>query len=160
LKKETSYTGGELVVQELLRQGHDTVFTLVGNLISPILLACNKYKVKTYDVRHEQGAIHMAEGWAKSKKSIGIAIVSGGPALTNSLSGIIKCYMSNTPILVITGAIRSNYKDRGSLQDINQLNLAQEYIKWKARIHSPERIPEYIDKAIHIAQSGKKDPCF
>lgn len=153
-----SYTGGELVCIELNRQKKNTIFTLVGNLISPILLNCKKNNISLIEVRHEQGAIHMAEGWTKATKDLGVAIVSGGPAFANSVAGIVKCYMSNTPLLVITGAIRANYKDRGSLQDINQLNLVKEYLKWSATVHSPERIPEYIDKAIKMATGPYKGP--
>lgn len=148
--------GGELVVKQIAKEGIKDIFTLVGNQISPILVQTKKYGINTIHTRHEQGAVHMADGWAQITRKAGVVIVSGGPGFTNTLTGIIKAHYASTPMVVITGNVPCSVKDKGNLQDTNQLSLVREYTKWCATIYAAERIPEYISRAFKIANHGKK----
>lgn len=152
-------SGGELLIKTLKEKYNiTTIFTLVGNHISPALVYCAKFNVRIVDVRHEQGAILMADAYSQVSRKCGVAMVVGGPGFTNSISGIIKAYLANTPILVITGAIVSQNKDMNALQDIDQKSIIERYCKWFARIDDTNRIPEYLEKAFQKTLHGKRGP--
>lgn len=151
-------TGGELVVLSLKKYFVDKVFTLVGNHLSPILVHAHKHQLEVIDVRHEQAAVHMADGYAQTTRTPGVAMVVGGPGFTNSITGIVKAYMANTPMLVIVGASVPQQKDCGGLQDMNQIGMIKEYTRWAATVYDVKRIPEYINIAIKKSISGKKGP--
>ena len=151
-------SGGELLVQAIKEQGIDIAFGLVGNQISPILVHMKKYDLRFVGVRHEQAAIHMADGWAQTKRQCGVAIVSGGPGFNNSINGIVKAYMAETPLLIITGSVVTEQKDKGGLQDMEQLSMIRQYCKWCATVYDTKRIKEYIARAIKVANSGIRGP--
>ena len=148
-------TGGEVVVISLKESKVEQIFGLVGNQNSPIFVYCETYNIKIIGVRHEQAAIHMADGWTQVTRNIGVAIIVGGPGFTNSITGIVKAYMANTPILVIMGSSVPQQNDCGGLQDMDQLSIIKSYTKWCATIYEAKRIPEYISKAIRVALSEK-----
>ncbi|WP_026882937.1 thiamine pyrophosphate-binding protein [Clostridium akagii] len=151
-------SGGELVIQELSKEGIKDIFTLVGNQVSPILVHASQYNLNVISTRHEQGAVYMADGWAQVKRKAGVAIVSGGPGFTNALTGIIKSFYAHTPLLVIIGNVVKSQKDNGVLQDIDQLEIVQKYTKWSKVVYSTDRIPEYIERALTIANTGTRGP--
>lgn len=151
-------TGGELVASALSEQGLSTIFTLVGNQISPILVHMKEDDFNVIGVRHEQAAIHMADGWSQTKRDLGVAIISGGPGLANAVNGIVKAYMAKTPLLIIVGASVLKQKDMGGLQDIDQISIVKPFAKWSAVVYETERIPEYIAKATSLAMTGQKGP--
>ncbi|QNU66249.1 thiamine pyrophosphate-binding protein [Ruminiclostridium herbifermentans] len=153
-----TFSGGELLVQAIKEQGIDVAFGLVGNQISPILVHMKKYGLKFIGVRHEQAAVHMADGWAQIKRQCGIAMVSGGPGFSNSINGIVKAYMAETPILIIVGSVVTEQKDKGALQDMDQLSMVRQYCKWCATVHDTKRIKEYIARGIEVAYKGRRGP--
>ena len=152
--------GGEVVARALKRNGIGTVFGLIGNQISPILTNLEKYGIDYIGTRHEQAAIHMADGWAQCRRSCGVAMVSGGPGFTNSINGIAKAYYAHTPLLVISGNIVFTQHDKGVLQDIDQISIVKGICKWAVTVFDVNRIDEYIDKAVKLAMSGRKGPVF
>lgn len=152
--------GGEVVAKALNRNGIDTVFGLVGNQISPILTHLEEYGINFIGTRHEQAALHMADGWAQCNRSCGVAMVSGGPGFTNSINGIAKAYYAHTPLLVISGNIVFSQHDKGTLQDIDQISIVKGICKWAVTVLDVNRIDEYVDKAIRLAMSGQKGPVF
>lgn len=150
--------GGEKVAISLHNAGFDVVFGLVGNQISPILAYLKKNGIKFIGTRHEQAAVHMADGWAQQNRRCAVAMVSGGPGFTNTINGITKAYKAETPLLIITGSISYSQKDKGNLQDMDQLSIVKECCKWCTTVYDVGRIEEYIYKAIKISMSGKKGP--
>lgn len=150
--------GGEKVVIALKNAGLGTVFGLVGNQISPILVYLKKYGIEFIGTRHEQAALHMADGWAQCKRECGIAIISGGPGFTNAINGIAKAFYAETPLVVITGSVVSTQRDKGNLQDMDQISVVKGICKWVVTIYDGERIEEYIRKAMEVALTGKKGP--
>lgn len=155
-----SNIGGHIVAKSLFENDISTIFTLVGNQISPILTELYYYNISAIDVRHEQAAIHMADAYSQTSRDIGVAIVSGGPGFTNSITGIMKCYFSQTPLLVIVGAPSNRGKDIGGLQDMDQLLIIKPYSKSALHCNDVSRIPEYISRSIAIAKSGKMGPAI
>lgn len=154
----TVISGGELLTLSLRKNNIQKVFGLVGNHISPFLVHCRKHDLDIVDVRHEQGAIHMADGWSQATRTIGVAIVVGGPGFTNSITGIVKAYMANTPMLVIVGAAVPQQKDLGGLQDMEQIQMIKPYTKWAATVYDVKRIPDYITNAIKQAVTCPMGP--
>ncbi len=151
-------SGGELVVRQLINEGIEHATGLIGYYVSPIFYACSRLGFKVIDTRHEQGAIHIADGYAEASGKVGTAIVTGGPGFANAVSGIIKSYKAANPILVIVGGFEPSRRDVGGLEDMDQLTLVKSYTKWCASVHDTKRIPEYIAMAIRYAVSGRKGP--
>lgn len=151
-------TGGEMVIKTLQQLQVGQIFSLVGNQISPILLHCDAYGITNTSVRHEQAAVHMADGWSQMTKRPGVAIVSSGPGFTNTITGITKAYMAQTPLVLIIGSVIHKQRDRGELQDMHQLDLVRNCVKWSTSIGSVERIPELMTKALAHATSGRRGP--
>jgi len=151
-------TGGELVAWTLQKSNISTAFGLVGNHLSPILVHLKNYGIKLVDVRHEQAAILMADGFAQVTRKPAVAMVVGGPGFTNAITGIVKAYMANTPMVIILGAAVPEQKDMGSLQDMEQISMIKPYTKWAATVYTPQRIPEYLNKALEKASSGRMGP--
>lgn len=151
-------TGGELLAEQIKREGIDTIFTLIGNQVSPTLVHMSDYGIKVIHARNEKGVVHMAEGWAQVKRQAAVAIVSGGPGFANSLTGIIKAYYAQTPLLLITGGVVPRQRDMGVLADIEQVSFVKPYTKWSCTVHDAARIPEYISRGIQFASTGRRGP--
>lgn len=161
-KVDTTCTrnGGELVAQVLKSHGIDYIFTLVGGHISPILVSCENLGIKVVDTRHEVNAVFAADAVARLSGKIGVAAVTAGPGVTNTVTAVKNAQMAESPILLMGGAAATLLKGRGALQDIDQLCLFKPLCKYTATV---ERIADIIPtllKAIQIAQSGTPGPVF
>lgn len=113
--------GGELVAQVLKSHGVENIFTLPGGHVSPIVVASDKLKIKVVDVRHEATAVFAADASARLTGVPGVAVVTAGPGLTNTVTAIKNAQMAESPVVVIAGAAATMLKGRGSLQDIDQM---------------------------------------
>lgn len=113
--------GGELVAQVLKSHGVENIFALPGGHVSPIVVASDKLKIRVVDVRHEATAVFSAVASARLTGVPGVAVVTAGPGLTNTVTAIKNAQMAESPIVVIAGAAATMLKGRGSLQDIDQL---------------------------------------
>lgn len=151
-------SGGVLVARALKMNGINQVFALIGHHISLIFQGCAQEGIKIFDVRHEQAAAYMSDGWSKVAGSLGVAVMIGGPGFTNAITGILKAYFSYTPMLVIIGGIDPRLKDNNMTHDMDQLTVIRPYTKWCGRVYDTRRIPEYIAMAIRHALSGRLGP--
>lgn len=113
--------GGELVAQVLKSHGVENIFTLPGGHVSPINVASEKLKIRIVDVRHEATAVFAADASARMTGIPGVAVVTAGPGLTNTVTAIKNAQMAESPVVVIAGAAATMLKGRGSLQDIDQM---------------------------------------
>lgn len=138
----------------------DYIFTLSGGHISPILCASEKMGIRIVDVRHEVNAVFAADAVARLSGKIGVAAVTAGPGLTNTVTAIKNAQMAESPILLIGGAAATLLKGRGALQDIDQLSLFKSICKHCVTIRYVREIPDKLRKAIQIAQSGTPGPVF
>lgn len=151
-------SGGELVIESLIEHGINKAYGIVGYYISPLLIGSLNYNFRFIDVRHEQAAVNMANGSFQVSRVPAAAFVAGAPGFTNTISGIIKAYMANTPFIVIVGTNFKTNKYSGGLQDINQIEMVREYSKWAITLYDAGKIPEYIELGIKKALAGKMGP--
>lgn len=158
--EETKRNGGDLVGDVLHAHGVKEIFTLVGGHISPILVAAERLGIKVIDTRHEVTAVFAADAVARLRQSIGVAAVTAGPGLTNTITAVKNAQMAESPLLLIGGAAPTLLKDRGALQDIDQLVLFRPLCKFTARVTRLRDIVPTVRKAIHVAQSGTPGPVF
>lgn len=152
--------GGDLIAGMLKREGIELIFSLSGGHIIPIYDGCLTEGIRIVDTRHEQAAVHMAEGWARFTGQPGVAVVTAGPGVVNALPGIAVASQSAVPLVVIAGRSSLSMRDLGSMQDIDQLELVRPMVKWARSAYQVERLPEYVATAFRQAKSGRPGPVF
>ncbi|XP_008306778.1 2-hydroxyacyl-CoA lyase 2 [Cynoglossus semilaevis] len=152
--------GGESVAEVLRAHGVKFVFTLVGGHISPILVACEKVGIRIVDTRHEATAVFAADAVARLSGTVGVAAVTAGPGLTNTVTAVKNAQMAESPLLLMGGAAGTLLQGRGALQDIDQMSLFKPLCKFCASIRTVREIVPTIRKALAIAQSGTPGPVF
>uniref|UniRef100_A0AAQ6A9T8 2-hydroxyacyl-CoA lyase 2 n=1 Tax=Amphiprion ocellaris TaxID=80972 RepID=A0AAQ6A9T8_AMPOC len=152
--------GGESVAEVLRAHGVKFVFTLVGGHISPILVACEKMGIRIVDTRHEATAVFAADAVARLSGTVGVAAVTAGPGLTNTVTAVKNAQMAESPLLLLGGAAGTLLQGRGALQDIDQMSLFKPLCKFCASIRTIREIVPTVRKALAIAQSGTPGPVF
>src|SRR5690348_4577902 len=152
--------GGWLVAKTLKREGVEVVFTLSGGHIAGIYDGCVREGIRVVDTRHEQAAVHAAEGWAKCTRTPGIALLTAGPGVTDGVTGVANAYLAGSPVLVIGGAAPLSLWDRGALQEMNQIDLLRPITKWARTVHETSRLAEYTASAFRQMLGGKPGPTF
>ncbi|KAK7084954.1 hypothetical protein SK128_003302 [Halocaridina rubra] len=158
--KKSKRHGGELVAEVLKAHGVQYVFTLPGGHISPILVASEKLGIRIVDTRHEASAVFAADAVARMSGSVGVAAVTAGPGLTNTVTAVKNAQMAESPVLLIGGAAASILKGRGALQDIDQMSLFKPLCKYCATVISIRDIVPVVCRALKEAQSGTPGPVF
>ena len=153
-------TGGSLVAQVLKNDGIEHLFGIVGGHVYPIFEGCAEKGIRVIDVRHEESAAHMAEGWALATGKPGVCIGTAGPGFTNTLTGIANSFLGSTPLLAIGGRASISEFDTGALQDFNQLDIVKPMTKFARAVYETERIPEYVGMALRQATSGRPGPAY
>lgn len=152
--------GGDNVAEVLSAHGVKYIFTLVGGHISPILVACEKVGIRIVDTRHEATAVFAADAVARLSGTVGVAAVTAGPGLTNTVTAVKNAQMAESPLLLIGGAAGTLLQGRGALQDIDQMSLFKPLCKFCASIRTIRDIVPTVRKALAIAQSGTPGPVF
>ncbi|KAF2071265.1 hypothetical protein CYY_007423 [Polysphondylium violaceum] len=156
----TESNGGELVAKVLNEQGVKFVFTLIGGHISPILIGCEKENIKVIDVRHESTTVFAADGVYRLTGVPGVAAVTAGPGLTNTITALKNAQLAQSAVILIGGATSDLLKGRGSLQDIDQFALVKPHVKWCSHISKVSDIVPTLEKAFKIAVEGTPGPVF
>ncbi|XP_013399921.1 acetolactate synthase-like protein [Lingula anatina] len=152
--------GGEKVADVLKSHGVKYLFTLTGGHISPILVASEKLGIRVVDTRHEVTAVFAADAVARLSGNIGVAVVTAGPGLTNTVTAVKNAQMAESPLLLMGGAAATLLKGRGALQDIDQMSLFKPLCKFCATITKVRDIVPVLKEAIQVAQSGTPGPVF
>ena len=157
-KKKIS--GSHAVILSLLEEGVDTIFGYPGGAIMPIYDALYDHdkNVKHILTRHEQGAVHAAEGYARVTGKAGVCFATSGPGATNLITGIADAMIDSTPLVCITGQVASPLLGTDAFQESDVLGISMPVTKWSYQITSPEEIPEAIAQAFYIAQTGRPGP--
>src|SRR5436190_21807501 len=153
-------TGAQLLVRMLKAEGVRHLFTLSGLRIAPIYAACIEEGIQLVDTRHEQAAAHAADATARLTRGIGVCAVTAGPGVTDALTGIANAYAANSPVLLLGGAAPTFNAGKGSLQEMEQMDLFTRITKWSDRIPSPDRVPTYMAKAFRAMLTGRPGPVF
>ncbi|MGA8206544.1 MAG: thiamine pyrophosphate-binding protein [Candidatus Dormiibacterota bacterium] len=147
-------SGSELMAEAIWRGAGRTIFALPGSHIGGVLDACRRLDMAVVNVRHEENAVLMAEGWSLATGQPGLAMVTAGPGLTNALAGMAEANAAGAPVVVIAGRTAISKRDWGAVQDVDQLRLAAPLSKWSRQCLEPARIPEYVAEAVRQARLG------
>ncbi len=153
--------GGKLAARTLKQAGVECIFTLCGGHVMPIYDGCLDVGIRIVDVRHEQAAVHAADAWSRlNPGSIGCAVLTAGPGVTDGVTGVANAWRANSPILVIGGQGPFTNLNRGSLQEMDHVAVMRPITKWAGACYDTLRIPEYIDLGVRHALSGAPGPAF
>lgn len=155
-----SKDGGLLVARMLAAQGVRTLFTLCGGHIAPILIGCDAVGIRVIDTRHEVNAVFAADAVARLTGVPGVAAVTAGPGVTNTITAIKNAQMAQSPLVLLGGATATVLKGRGSLQDIDQMALIAPHVKYAATIRRVRDIPAVLAEAFRCALSDVPGPVF
>ncbi len=144
----------------LKKEGVTTLFTLSGLHVAPIYAGCAEEGIRLVDTRHEQAAAHAADAWARLTRGIGVAVVTAGPGVTGTVTGVANAWAANVPLLVLGGAAPTFNQGRGSLQEMPQTQLFAGITKWAERVPSTDLIPSFLARAFRVARAGRPGPVF
>ena len=158
--KKKKISGAEAVIHSLLNEGVDLVWGYPGGAIMPVYDEFYKFqdKLKHILARHEQGAIHAAQGYARSSGKVGVAIATSGPGATNLVTGIADAQIDSTPVVCITGQVPSHLLGSDAFQETDIIGISMPVTKWNYQITKAFEIPEIFAKAFYIAKSGRPGP--
>jgi acetolactate synthase I/II/III large subunit len=151
-------TGAQAVIRSLEELGVDVVFGYPGGAIMPAYDPLRDAELTHVLVRHEQGAVHMAEGYAHATGRVGVCIVTSGPAATNLVTGLADAHMDSIPILAITGQVARSAIGSDAFQEADVTGITMPITKHNELVQSPERIASAIKEAHHVARSGRPGP--
>lgn len=153
-------TGAEALIKSLLAEDVDTIFGYIGGAIMPVYDALFNYEdqLKHVMVRHEQGAIHAAQGYARTKRKPGICFTTSGPGATNLVTGLADAMLDSTPLICITGQVGASLLGSDAFQETDVVSVSMPITKWNHQITTAEEIPEVMAKAFFIANSGRPGP--
>ena len=158
--KKKKISGAEAVVHSLLNEGVDLIWGYPGGAIMPVYDEFYKFQDKLQHIlaRHEQGAIHAAQGYARSSGKVGVAIATSGPGATNLVTGIADAQIDSTPIVCVTGQVPSHLLGSDAFQETDIIGISMPVTKWNYQITKASEIPEIFAKAFYIAKSGRPGP--
>jgi len=153
-------TGAEAVIRCLLAEGVDLIYGYPGGAIMPVYDELYKFKDQLHHVlvRHEQGATHAAQGYARATGKVGVAIATSGPGATNLVTGIADAQIDSTPMVCITGQVGKHLLGSDAFQETDIIGISTPVTKWNYQITEASEIPEIMAKAFFIAKSGRPGP--
>lgn len=160
VEKTEKISGSEAVIKSLLAEGVDILYGYPGGAIMPIYDELYKYQEKLHHVltRHEQGATHAAQGYARVTGKVGVAMATSGPGATNLVTGIADAQIDSTPMVCITGQVASHLLGSDAFQETDIVGISTPVTKWNYQITKASEIPEIMAKAFYIAKSGRPGP--
>ena len=158
--KRHMLTGAEAVVRCLLEEGVDLIFGYPGGAIMPVYDALYDYQKECKHIltRHEQGAIHAAQGYARSSGKVGVCLATSGPGATNLITGIADAQIDSTPLVCITGQVHAHLLGTDAFQETDVVGISMPVTKWNCQVTRAEDIPAALAKAFYIARSGRPGP--
>ncbi len=161
---EEKIIGAEILMRSLVAEGVDTIFGYPGGAIMPVFDRLYDYtrgEKKAFNhilVRHEQAAVHAAEGYSRVSGKVGVCLVTSGPGATNTLTGVADAMMDSTPLVVIAGQVGVGALGTDAFQEVDLVGLAQPISKWSYQIRRAEDIAWAVSRAFYIAKSGRPGP--
>ena len=150
-------TGSESIMEVLVREGVKIIFGYPGGAIMPIYDALHGYSKKITHIltRHEQGAIHAAQGFSRVSGKVGVCLATSGPGATNLITGLADAQIDSTPLVCITGQVPSHLLGTDAFQESDVIGISMPVTKWNHQITNAKEIPEIMSKAFYIAKSGR-----
>ncbi|MCK5082030.1 MAG: acetolactate synthase large subunit, partial [Candidatus Omnitrophica bacterium] len=156
LKKQI--TGAEALVKFLENQGVEYIFGLSGGSVIPIFDALVDSKIKLILVRHEQGATHMADGYARATGKPGVVLVTSGPGATNTVTGIMTAHMDSVPMIVLTGQTISPMLGKDAFQEADIAGISMPVVKHSYLVKKTNDLPRILKEAFYITNTGRPGP--
>ncbi|HKO80499.1 MAG TPA: biosynthetic-type acetolactate synthase large subunit [Chitinophagaceae bacterium] len=155
-----SISGSVAVLEAFIAEGVDTIFGYPGGAIMPIYDALYDYhdKLKHILVRHEQGGIHAAQGYARTSGDVGVVFATSGPGATNLVTGLADAMIDSTPLVCITGQVFAHLLGTDAFQETDVINITTPVTKWNYQVTDATEIPSVLAKAFYIAKSGRPGP--
>ncbi len=152
--------GAEILIEALCYEGVDTIFGYPGGAVLHIYdeLWRARERITHYLVRHEQGAVHMAEGYARATGRVGVVLVTSGPGATNAVTGIANAYMDSTPIVVITGQVPKHLIGTDAFQEVDTVGITRPCVKHNYLVRDVQDLAAVVREAFHLAKSGRPGP--
>jgi len=157
---EAALNPGQQVSKVFKQEGVDIVFTLCGGHIVTVHEGCVEEGISVIDVRHEQAAVHAAEGYAIATGRPGVAVLTAGPGVTNGVTGVASAFMSGTPVMIVGGRSPLALFDKVALQDIDQAGMLRPICKWSRTVHHARRAGEYAASGFREMLDGRPGPVF
>src|ERR671933_439330 len=156
----STISGSEAVLKALIEEGVDTIFGYPGGAIMPIYDALYDYQdqLKHILVRHEQGGIHAAQGYARTSGKTGVVFATSGPGATNLVTGLADALIDSTPVVCITGQVFAHLLGTDAFQETDVINITTPVTKWNYQVTDATEIPSVLAKAFYIAKSGRPGP--
>lgn len=153
-------TGAEALIRALIDEGVDTVFGYPGGSIMPVYDKLFDYtdRLRHLLARHEQGAVHAAQGYARASHRTGVVIATSGPGATNLVTGVSDAMMDSTPLVVITGQVATGFLGKDAFQETDVVGVMLPITKWAVQIRRPEDVVPAVARAFYIASSGRPGP--
>ena len=153
-------TGAEILIDALTYEGVDTIFGYPGGAVLHIYdeLWRARDRITHYLVRHEQGAVHMAEGYARASGRVGVVLVTSGPGATNAVTGIANAYLDSTPIVVITGQVPKHLIGTDAFQEVDTVGITRPCVKHNYLVREASDIAGIVREAFYLARSGRPGP--
>ena len=153
-------TGAKALIESMIHEGVDTIFGYPGGAIMPTFDALYDYddRLKHILTRHEQGATHAAQGYARVSGKVGVCLVTSGPAATNAITGISDAMLDSTALVVITGQVSAGLLGTDAFQEIDVVGITQPITKWSYQIRNADDIAWAVARAFYIARSGRPGP--
>lgn len=151
--------GARILIEELIRQGVDTVFGYPGGAVLNIYDELYQCRDRIHHVltAHEQGAAHAADGYARASGKVGVVIATSGPGATNLVTGIANAYLDSVPLVAITGNVATEALGRDSFQEVDIVSITQPVVKHNFMVKDVSELEQTIKEAFLIANSGRKD---
>jgi acetolactate synthase-1/2/3 large subunit len=152
--------GAEMLIDALVYEGVDTIFGYPGGAVLHIYdeLWRARDRITHYLVRHEQGAVHMAEGYARATGRVGVVLVTSGPGATNAVTGIANAYLDSTPIVVITGQVPRHLIGSDAFQEVDTVGITRPCVKHNYLVREARDLPGVVREAFHLAHTGRPGP--
>ncbi|WP_461217326.1 acetolactate synthase large subunit [Lactococcus cremoris] len=159
IKLEKPTSGSQLVLETLKNLGVEIIFGYPGGAMLPLYDAIHSFEgIKHILARHEQGATHEAEGYAKSSGKVGVVVVTSGPGATNAVTGIADAYLDSVPLLVFTGQVGRQSIGKDSFQEADTVGITAPITKYNYQIRDTADIPRIVTEAYYLAQTGRPGP--
>jgi acetolactate synthase-1/2/3 large subunit len=151
-------TGAQILMEVLKEEGVDTIFGFPGGAVIDIYDELAKTDIKHILVRHEQGAVHAADGYARAGNKVGVCLVTSGPGATNTVTGIASAYMDSIPVVVLTGQVPTHLIGNDAFQEVDIVGITRPCTKHNYLVQSTEDLARTVKEAFYLAQSGRPGP--
>ena len=155
---ESTLTGAQILMTILQEEGVDTIFGFPGGAVIDIYDELARTSIRHILVRHEQGAVHAADGYARASGKVGVCLVTSGPGATNTVTGIASAYMDSIPLVIITGQVPTHLIGNDAFQEVDIVGITRPCTKHNYLVNRIEDLGKILKEAFYIARSGRPGP--